>query len=259
MALITFISDFGYSDHYVAAVKGKILQVNTGLQIIDISHHIEHFDIAHGSYVLKMAFRDFPKGTVHLAAVNSNGNGSEQSIAIKLEDHYFVGTDNGLFGLVSEREPTEMVALDGSSGPTTFPARDVLATAAARLADGESLERLGKPIPSIKRLLGRSMRATKKQISGHVIRVDHYGNLITNIEKKAYDILSKGKAYTITFGRENASKVHEGIYQTGNGDVFIVFNSLGLLEIGINHGNASELLGLHYDSPVNIIFEVEEQ
>lgn len=255
MAIITFISDFGYSDHYIAAVKGKILQINPQQQIIDISHCIEHFDIAHGSYVLKMAFRDFPKGTIHIVAIDINASEQDKVIALKLEDHYFVGIDNGLFGLISESEPTEVVAITSGSSTSTFPARDVMAQVAAELSNGAPLQTLGEPLPAIKRLLGRSFRATKKQISGNVIRVDHYGNLITNIEQKAFTILSKGKNFTIKFGRENFAKVNSAISQTGNGDIFIIFNSLGLMEIGINKGNAAELLGLRYDHPVNIIFE----
>lgn len=256
MAIITFISDFGYSDHYVAAVKGKILQVDPGLKIVDISHSIQHFDLAHCSHVLKMVFKDFPLGTVHLIAVNSNPREDEGLVALELENHYFVGTDNGIFGLISDKEPTRIIALPQPEGfSQTFPARDVLANAAARLAAGESLNKLGEPLSSVKRLLGRSMRATKKQISGHVVRVDHYGNLITNIEKQAFDILSKGKGFKVIFGREYVSKINPTIHHTGSGDVFVVFNSLGYLEVGINHGNASELLGLQYDSPINIIFE----
>lgn len=256
MAIITFISDFGYSDHYVAAVKGKILQVNPNQQIIDISHSIEHFDIAHGSYVLKMAFRDFPKGSIHIVAVDSNGGFDEKTVAVKLEDHYFVGIDNGLFGLISDATPTEMVSVNPvASQNSSFPARDIMAVAAAKLAGGASITDIGTPIENIKRLLGRSMRATKKQISGHVIRVDHYGNLITNIEQKAFSILSKDRNFTVKIGRENFTKINDAIHQTGNGDIFIIFNSLGLLEIGINKGNASELLGLRYDNPINIIFE----
>ena len=256
MAIITFISDFGYSDHYVAAVKGKILQINPNQQIIDISHSIEHFDIAHGSYVLKMAFKDFPEGTVHIVAVDSNGGPGEQIVALKLEGHFFVGVDNGLFGLISDAEPGEIVSLNSDEvRRSSFPARDLMATAAAKIAQGVPLPELGTPVEAVKRLLGRSMRATKKQISGHVIRVDHYGNLITNIEQTAFKILSKGKNYSIRFGRESFSKVHDAISQTGNGDIFIIFNSLGLLEIGINKGSASELLGLRYDNPINIIFE----
>src|SRR5690606_41602798 len=112
MAIITFISDFGYSDHYVAAVKGKILKENPNQQIIDISHSIEHFDIAHGSYVLKMAFKDFPENSVHLVAVDSNGGPGEKIVALKLENHFFVGVDNGLFGLISDAEPLEIVYLN---------------------------------------------------------------------------------------------------------------------------------------------------
>jgi|SRR5690606_12822275 S-adenosylmethionine hydrolase len=256
MAIITFISDFGYSDHYVAAVKGKILQVDPGLQIVDISHSIQHFDLAHCSHVLKMVFKDFPTGTVHLIAVNSNPREDEALVALELENHYFVGADNGIFGLISDKEPTKAVAIaHPDSTSESFPARDVLANVAARLAKGDSLDKLGEPLPSVKRLLGRSMRATKKQISGHVVRVDHYGNLITNIEKQAFDILSKERNFKVVFGRENVSKIHKTIHNTGSGDVFVVFNSLGYLEVGINHGNASELLGLQYDSPINIIFE----
>ena len=76
MALITFLSDFGTRDHYTAAVKAKILGINPGLRIIDISHEVNHFDIAHGSSLLSAVFRDFPKGTVHLVAVNSAGSKS---------------------------------------------------------------------------------------------------------------------------------------------------------------------------------------
>ena len=256
MAIITFISDFGYSDHYVAAVKGKILKENPNQQIIDISHSIEHFDIAHGSYVLKMAFKDFPENSVHLVAVDSNGGPGEKIVALTLENHFFVGVDNGLFGLISDAEPVEIVSLNTDDQmELSFPARDVMAIAAAKIALGIPLSELGAPLESVKRLLGRSMRATKKQIAGHVIRVDHYGNLITNIEQAAFKILSKGKQFAVKFGRENFSKVHDAIHQTGNGDIFIIFNSLGFLEIGINKGNASELLGLRHDSPVSIIFE----
>lgn len=258
MALITFMSDFGYSDHYIAAVKAKILQVNPGLQIIDISHHIEHFNIAHGSYVLGSVFRDFPKGSVHLVSVDSMGNAPDPFIALKLEEHYFVGTDNGLFGLISEQQASAIIEIiNFDQKNTTFPAKDIFAPVAAKLASGSSIYDQGKTIPSFKKMIGRQPRTTKKQISGHVIRVDSYGNLITNIQQEVFNILNKKNEFTITFGRESSNRIHNFISQTGNGDCFIIFNNAGLLEIGINKGNASELLGLFYDSPVNIIFPSE--
>jgi S-adenosylmethionine hydrolase len=99
------------------------------------------------------------------------------------------------------------------------------------------------------------VKATKKAISGHVIRVDHSGNLITNIPRDAFDVLSKGKNYVIQFGGEKFRKIQSNYNQAEQGDCFVMFNSLNLLEIGIYKGNAATLLGLHYDSPVSITFE----
>ncbi len=104
-------------------------------------------------------------------------------------------------------------------------------------------------------MLNRQVKATRKIIAGHVIRVDNYGNLITNINKTDFDILTKGRNYTIQFGGEKFRRIHTSYYQTEQGDCFLIFNSLGLLEIGIFKGNASELLGLQYDSPVTITFD----
>jgi S-adenosylmethionine hydrolase len=123
------------------------------------------------------------------------------------------------------------------------------------LASGVSLTDLGKPFPGLKRMIDRQVKATKKQITGQVIRVDGAGNLITNIPKEAFDVLSKDKAYTVQFGGEKFRRIHSQYNQAEQGECFILFNSSGLLEIGIYKGNASELLGLSYDSTVNISFE----
>ncbi len=256
MAIVTLLTDSGESDHYVAAIKAKILSVNPGLNLIDISHKILPCDLAHGAFVLKSVFRDFPKGTVHLIGVDANGGKEEQPIAIQLEDHFFVSSDNGLIGLISDKNHQLAVALN-SINPiqTTFPERDILASAAARLASGVAITSLGKPLTDFKKMLNRQVKATKRIIAGHVMRVDNYGNLITNILKQDFDILSKGKTYTIQFGGEKTRRIQTEYHQVEQGDCFVLFNSLGLLEIGINKGNGSELLGLQYDSPVNITFD----
>lgn len=255
MAIITFVSDYGYSDFYVAAVKAKILNHNPNLLIIDISHNIEHFNLAHGSFTLKSVYRDFPEGTVHLASVNSAEAG--RFIAMKLDGHYFVGPDNGLFSLISDNQPELTVELPPSPS-STFPSAAVMAEAAAKLAGGESIDKVGSPTTDYVKLIGRLVKATRKQISGNVIRVDHYGNLITNIEKKVFEFLNKDDDYTIVFGRERFRKINLSYHETEPGDCFILFNSIGLLEIGINKGNAGELLGLGYDSPVHILFNAEK-
>jgi S-adenosyl-L-methionine hydrolase (adenosine-forming) len=256
MAIVTLLTDSGESDHYVAAIKARIIGVNPGIRIEDISHRIQPTDIAHAAFVLRAVFRDFPKGTVHLVGVDASGNRGDSFIALQLEDHFFVGADNGLFGLISERPHQNLVELNSiTSIVTTFPERDIFAAAAAKLASGVSLSDLGKPMQVFKKMIDRQVKATKKQIAGTVVRVDGFGNLITNIPRDAFDILSKGKSYTIQFGGEKFRRIHTQYNQADQGECFIVFNSLGVLEIGIYKGNASELLGLDYDSMVNIVFE----
>lgn len=254
MAIITLLTDSGDSDYYAGAIKARIVSINPGANIIDISHSIMACDIAHGAYVLKSVFRDFPKGTVHLVGVDSAGNRDDQYIALKLEDHFFVGVDNGFFGLISDLPHQQVVELI-KVHETTFAEKDILAPVAAKLAAGEAITALGKPVETFRRMLNRQVKATRKIIAGHVLRVDNYGNLITNINKVDFDILTKGRNYTVQFGGEKFRRIHTNYFQTEQGDCFLIFNSLGLLEIGIYKGNASELLGLQYDSPVNVTFD----
>ena len=256
MPIVTLLTDSGEIDFYVAAIKAKILNVNPGLRIEDISHKIASCDIGHGAFILRSVFRDFPKGTIHLVGVDAAGNKGDGFIALQLEDHFFVGVNNGLLGLISDKQHQNLVELNTIAPiESTFPEKDILAPAAAKLASGVSMTDLGKPMNSFKKMTDRHMKATKKNILGHVMRVDHFGNLITNIERDVFEILSKDKVYTIHVGKEKFRRINTNYYQADPGDCFLFFNSLGLLEIGIYKGIANELLGLSKDSPVNIIFE----
>lgn len=256
MAIVTLLTDSGETDHYAAAIKAKILGINPGLTLVDISHKIQPCDIAHGAFVLNSVFRDFPKGTVHLVAVDSTGTQGSAAIALQLEDHFFVGADNGLFGLISDKPHLQLVDINSvSPQATSFPEKEVFAPAAARLASGVSITTLGKPIATFKKMIGRSVKATRKLIAGHVVRVDNFGNLITNISKTDFDILSKGKTFTVQFSGEKFRRIHTNYFQADQGDCFLLFNSIGLLEIGIYKGRANDLLGMDYDSAVSIMFD----
>ena len=258
MAIITFMSDFGQRDHYVAAVKAKILSINPNLNIVDITHHIEHFNIAHAAFVLKSVFKDFPKGTVHLVSVNSPTMDKDKMVAAKIEDHYFVGIDNGLFSLLSDNQsPIIVVELSRDSSSSVFAEKSVLAGAAVSLASGVAIYNLGKQLLQVKQMLNRQLRITKHQISGHVIHVDNYGNLITNISFETFEKAKEDRKYTFSFAREIIDTLSTSYDSTDNGDCIVLFNSNGFLEVAICQGNASELLGLSYDSPVNVFFVAE--
>ena len=256
MSLITFTSDYGDTDHYVAAVKAVIHRADPQVKVMDICHKIKHFDIAHGAFVLRSVYPEFPEGTVHLVAVDSEAH-PRRLVAVKLQDHYFLGVDNGLISLLSEEEPECAVVLE-QLVPTTFATKDVLAPAAVALSQGLPIEKLGTELHRINRKLPRSLRATRKQINGNVIRVNHYGNLITNIDRATFETLSAGCTYQVLFGRERAHRIHRAYHEVDLGECVLLFNSLGLLELSINQGSAHDLLGLDYDSPVIIRFEMVE-
>ena len=256
MSLITFTSDYGDTDHYVAAVKAVIHRADPQVKMMDICHKIKHFDIAHGAFVLRSVYPEFPEGTIHLVAVDSEAH-PRRLIAVKLQNHYFLGVDNGLISLLSEEEPECAVVLE-QLVPTTFAIKDVLAPAAVALSQGLPIEKLGSELHRINRKLPRSLRASRKQINGNVIRVNHYGNLITNIDRATFETLSAGCNYQILFGRESAHRIHQAYHEVDLGECVLLFNSLGLLELSINHGSAHDLLGLDYDSPVIIRFEAVE-
>ncbi len=224
MAIVTLLTDSGESDHYVAAIKAKILSVNPGLTLVDITHQVAPCDIAHGAFVLKSVFRDFPAGTVHLTGVDSAGNKDDAYIALQLEDHFFVGVDNGMLGLISDKNHQQVVQLN-SINPirTTFPEKDIFAPTAAKLASGVAITTLGKPLSTFKKMTDRHVKANKRIIAGNVI--------------------------------EKFRRIHKNYFEAEPGDCVLIFNSLGLLEIGMYKGHASELLGLKHDSPVNITFD----
>lgn len=252
------MSDFGHRDHYVAAVKSKIFSINPNINIVDISHDIERFNVPHAAYVLRSVYKDFPKGTVHLVAINSPNNEQDKLLAVKFEEHYFVGVDNGLFSLLSDKPIMPIaIELNRDSMANIFPERTVLATAAVSLASGMQIYNLGIQVAAMKQMLNRQIRVTKNMIAGQVIHVDGYGNLVTNITLDSFVKVSDERSFEIIFGRESLDKISTTYDITDHGDVLAVFNSSNLLELAISLGNASELLGLAYDSPVRIMFTPE--
>ena len=253
MAIVTLTSDFGHRDAYVAILKATLLSAEPDLKLIDVSHEVEPANIAHGAFIVASAYANFPKKTVHLVAVDSLGTADNKFIAVEIEGHYFIGADNGLLSLISEFEPDKVVLISEGE-KTSFPAKDLMAASAVKLANGSALSDLGKDYPEMKKFLKRSVKANKQEIVGHVAHIDHFGNLITNISKHDFDILSKGKNYTIGIGKEYINQLNDSPSEVEAGDCFVLFNHQGLLEIGIKNGRAAQLLGLEYDSQVWIKF-----
>lgn len=257
MGLITFLSDFGYRDHYVAAVKARILQLAPTTPVLDITHAVEPFNIAHAVHVLSAVYQDFPAGTVHLVGVNDLGGTRAAWHAARFRDHFFVVADNGLLALLCDGRPDELVALGTASLATPSPTRDLLAPAAVHLAQGGLLADLGSATSQMVSFVNRQVRLQDHRITGHVVHVDHYGNLITNITRPAVEVIGRGRPCTIHFARETVRDIAAHFQAADPGEAVCIFNSQDQLCIGINQGHASELLGLHFDSQVDVRFPVE--
>ena len=258
MAVITFLSDFGEKDHYVAAVKATLLSSNPLQSVVDISHQVDRHDISHAAYVLSNVFREFPKGTVHLVSVDPVSVSVQRVIAIDLEGHYFIVHDSGIASLISRLTPEKVVLLGASNTP--FDIRNEMADAALKLVNGESLNSLGAEITDYQIRTDRQLKMTKREIVGQVIHVDHYGNLISNIRKadfeKICEVNSGNPGFIVRFGKDSFSAFHESYSQVDEGDCFVLFNSYDFIEIGINKGRADQLLGLRKDTPVVIEFNI---
>ena len=282
MSIITLTTDYGLKDHFVGALKGKILTENSEATIVDISHNIDPFNTVEASYIIGAAYMSFPKGTVHLIGVDAELNKENQHIAMQWNDHFFICADNGILSMLSQKVvPQKIVAInihDRLSEDATD--LDVFVTVASHLSKGGSLNVIGKEITSIKQVteLQPVVAADKNSIKGYVIYIDNFGNVVTNITKKLFMEVAKGRPYEIPLLQKRNQKksspikniwakysdiANTGKYPIKNyeGDKLAIFNEAGFLEIAIfrsnplSVGSASSLMGLYYRDSITIEFK----
>lgn len=248
MSVITLTTDLGLKDPYVAALKGAIYSARPECRVVDISHMVGKQDEGQAGFILRAAYRYFPPGTVHINAVSRDTSSKTVYIGLKHKGQYFIGPDNGVFSLVLDDKPEEIIQLDSiiNFSSYSFPCLDILIPAACKLANGSSLSSLGVVKDSIQKQLFFNPVIEDSRMSGAIIFIDGFGNVITNITKESFDQTFKGKPVRIVL--KNLSHTINAISQVYGdvmlGEIVAFFNSLGLLEIAQNCGSASIYLGL---------------
>ncbi|KAB1158408.1 SAM-dependent chlorinase/fluorinase [Tenacibaculum aiptasiae] len=276
MPLITLTTDFGIKDHFVGAVKGAIYSELPDANIVDITHHITPFNITETAYILKNTYKSFPDKTIHIVGVDSELSVDNKHIALELDNHYFICPDNGIISMIaSEIKPSKIVEINIHNHiESSFPVLDVFVQVASHIGRGGSLNVIGKEIESYKNITEIQPKINQKQdhIIGGVIYIDNYGNVITNISKKLFNSIGKGRNFTITARRYNFDKIYNRYNEIVDysipvekrqydGEKLAIFNSAGFLEIAIYRSNldtvggASTLLGLGYRDSISIEFE----
>lgn len=258
MAIITLTTDLGYKDFYQAALKGSILSQLLNANIVDISHDISAFNIPQAAFILRNAFHYFPKGTVHLIGIDSVFNEKTRYLAVKYREHYFVGSDNGIFSLLFEEEPSEIVELNIMQDLKYlhFPLSDIFPKAASHLARGGKLKDIGIPVSGVEDRMTLQPVIERDVIRGSVIYIDSFQNIITNITKEIFTRVQVNRDFTLFFKRsESISQLSWHYNEVPEGEKLCLFGISNHLEIAINKGNASGLLGLHLGDIVRIEFQ----
>lgn len=263
--LITLTSDMGLKDYYVGSVKGAIYSQLPEATIVDISHDIPPFDIIHASFVIKNTFKQFPKNTVHIIGIDSEINDETSHLIIKNHDQYFIGSDNGIFSLIFDKQPDGVWEINNNDNliDFSFPSKDIFVPVACHLARGGLPALVGNPIDKIKSKQFFRPIIDNNSIKGMVCYIDKYGNLMTNITKQVFKEVGKNRPFKIYLTKSEYSiqKIHNRYNEVPEGERVALFSSSGYLEIAINKGvqgsggGASQLFGININDIISLEFK----
>lgn len=264
MAIITLTTDMGLKDHYVGAIKGAILSQHAEARIIDISHLIKPFNNSQAAFVLRNAYPEFPRGTIHIIGVNPEADGQTPHLVVKHDGHFFIGADNGIFALLFDGKPQEAyeITMKLDEDHVAFPTKSVFVKAACHLARGGTADVIGRKVVKIREQFGFQPATDANSIRGKVIYVDSYGNVMTNVRKQLFDDIGKGRTFRIGFGHsdDDIQKIHSTYGDVPQGVSVAFFSATGLLEIAVNKGvegsggGAARLFGLEEGDPIRVDF-----
>jgi S-adenosylmethionine hydrolase len=256
--VIALLTDFGTRDHYAGTMKGVALGICPDATFVDITHDIPPHDALAGALELAVSYKYFPAGTIFLVVVDPGVGSTRRPIAADAGGYRFVAPDNGVLTLAfKEAPPKRVVELTERryARPTvsrTFEGRDRFAPAAAWLAKGIDLSGLGRTLTSWDTLAVPEPAVADDQIVGEVLRVDRFGNLVTNVDRRTFERFAGGGGIAIVTGEQAVGKVVAAYADAGPGAVCALFGSSEHLEVAVNGGSAAERLSLGRGARITI-------
>ena len=260
MSIITLTTGWK-DDFYVAALKGVLLSGVPSAQIVDVTHNSPAFStgISYSAYMVRQSYSFFPKGSIHIISALSEYCEGSPFAAAYHNGHYFVGSDNGFFGLLFDTsEPDAMVHIEKFTDyeSPNYPAISVFAPAAIHLANGGDIAELGDSYTDYNRKGAILATIDEAQIIGTIIYINAFGNVITNITRNDFDRIGKGRPFEIMVQRTGSKikRINKYFHETRQGDLLAVFNISGYLEIAQNKGSIVNMLNLSLNSNVIIKF-----
>jgi S-adenosylmethionine hydrolase len=271
-------------DHYVAQLKGAFRQLSPDIEIIDICNTVQAFNILQAGYILRTTYPFFPEGTIHIIGINSEPSTTNKIFLVKHESHYFVGADNGLYSLIFEDKEPELVyelvpellyqfvpelvprpffdpELEMSQPKkfSGFSSLKIFSTVINHIINNMELSLLGKPAKIDREKSPPKATYTKNSISGSVIFIDHFGNLITNISRELFESVGKKRPFSIFIRESKRFSITEisTEYNVVGGEkqyYLALFNSFGILEIAQKDDNLAQLESIDISSGIEIRF-----
>lgn len=262
--IVTLTTDFGLNDHFVGTIKGVILDIAPEAQIVDICHSVQAFDILDGALALAQAYSYFPSGTVHLVVVDPGVGSARRPILASSERQHFVAPDNGVLSLMYSREERLSVRHVTADHyflqplSNTFHGRDIFAPVAGYLAKGVAPEKFGEEITDFVRFNApRPKPVDERTMRGVVLKVDRFGNLVTNFTPHDLPSLFQADppAFKITVGKREVTSMKSNYAEGAPGEVFALLGSMGYLEISANRASAAQLVGSGKGTEVSVTLE----
>lgn len=255
--VITLTTDFGLSDHFVGTMKGVILSICREAEIVDISHQVGAYEVTEGAFVLAQAYRYFPRGTVHVVVIDPGVGTSRRPILMQAAGHYFVAPDNGVLSMICAREKHKVRAITAEKYflkpvSRTFHGRDIFAPVAAHIAKGVPAARMGKPVDDYLRLnFEKPVRTARRGWTGAILKIDHFGNLITNFPADDFPDLQE-RPFEMSVGLQTVSQFARNYAERGPGELFLIIGSSGYMEVSACQASAAKLLGCGVGAPVEL-------
>ncbi len=260
--IITLTTDFGINDHFVGAMKGVIVGIVPEAQIVDICHSVQAFDVLDGALTISQAYSYFPAGTVHVVVVDPGVGTQRRPILASSDGYHFVAPDNGVLSLVYAREERIHVRHITSEHyfvqpvSNTFHARDIFAPVAAYLAKQVDTLKFGDEVEDFVKFSAPKPKAVdENHLRGVVLKVDRFGNLITNITPQDAPMLFGANAtgFKILVGKSEVTEIRSTYAEGAPGEVFGILGSMGFLEIAANRAAAAQVTGAGKGADVSVV------
>jgi S-adenosylmethionine hydrolase len=255
--IVTLTTDFGLRDPFVGIMKGVILGICPSARLVDLTHEVAPRDVLAAALALESAVPFFPGGAIHLAVVDPGVGSSRRALGIRAGGQYFVGPDNGLFTFVFAGGDWAAVALEAGdfrlpSVSRTFHGRDVFAPAAAHLAAGVCLDRLGPVVSDPARLAWPECRVVGDDLVGEVIGSDRFGNLLTSVTAEWLGLLGAAPSVSVSVGGRELGALRSRYAEGGEDRPAPILGSTGRIEIFVRNGSARALLGAERGTAVRV-------